>query len=61
MRARAASAREQIHQPSPLFLNKLGSLLAKFCEAGCTSTIISIFKLLQTRTAFSQISGTQKL
>ena len=33
------------------FWNKLGSLVAKFCKAGCTSTIF-IFKLLQTRTAF---------
>jgi hypothetical protein len=57
MRARAASAREQIHQPSPLFLNKLGSLLAKFCEAGCTSTIVTVFKLLQTRAAFRRFRG----
>ena len=38
------------------FWNKLGSLVAKFCKAGCTSTIF-IFKLLQTRTAFRRFRG----
>ena len=36
--------------------NKLGALLDKFCKAGCTS-IIGIFKLLQTRTAFRRFRG----
>jgi hypothetical protein len=35
---------------------KVGFLLAKFCEAGCASTI-GIFKLLQTRTAFRRFRG----
>ena len=38
------------------FWNKLGPLVAKFCKAGCTSTIF-IFKLLQTRTAFRRFRG----
>jgi hypothetical protein len=38
------------------FGNKLGSLLAKFCETGYTNTS-GIFKLLQTRTAFRRFRG----
>jgi hypothetical protein len=37
-------------------LKQLGSLLAKFCKTGCTSTS-DIFKLLQTRTAFRRFRG----
>jgi hypothetical protein len=38
------------------FWKKIGSLLAKFCKAGCTITI-GIFKLLQTRSAFHRFRG----
>jgi hypothetical protein len=39
-----------------LITNEFGSLLAKFCKAGSTSTS-GIFKLLRTRTAFRRFRG----